>query len=83
VTYLAAWDDLHHTLFQLERIKNDEDKYNEIYYAAIANAQTLVDTIFEKVEGSQITVCGVRRDPHKGSAFVRQAARHSSSGDEA
>jgi hypothetical protein len=81
ITYLAAWDDLHHTLFQLERVKNDEDKFNQLYYQAVGDAQRLVEIVFEKPPEGTITVCGVKRDPHKGSAFT-QHARDASSGDE-
>lgn len=62
VAYLTAWDELNHTLFQLERTNKNDDKYMELYYEAVTDAQNLVDLLFVCPGSEKITVSGVRRD---------------------
>ena len=62
VAYLSAWDELNHTLFQLERTNKTSDKYMELYYEAVSDAQNLVDLLFVCDDGPKVTVSGVRRE---------------------
>ena len=65
VAYLSAWDELNHTLFQLERTNKSDDKYMELYYEAVSDAQHLVDLLFICEDAPKITVSGVKREKHR------------------
>ena len=75
VPFIAAWDELHHSLFVLERTSKDSDQYDEVKFACIADAQTLVDLLFvcdssgKKKNKAKITVISVRRDK-RGQNFT-------------
>jgi hypothetical protein len=63
-TFLAAWDELNHTLFQLERTNKDDPKWQEIYYQAINDGQRLVDLLFISQTKERVIVVGVSREYH-------------------
>lgn len=77
VPFIAAWDELHHSLFVLERTEKDSEQFDEVKFACIADAQTLVDLLFvcdskgKKKNKSKITVISVRRDK-RGQNFRLQ-----------
>jgi hypothetical protein len=66
-TYLTAWDELNHTLFQLERTPESEARFNERFYEAIADAQRLVDLLFVDLNDKGIIVTSVIRDRRQRS----------------
>ena len=69
VPYVAAWDELHHSLFLLERANKRYDDIELLEYNVIADAQTLIDKIFICDKTNKITVIGVKRDK-KGSDYL-------------
>jgi hypothetical protein len=60
--YLAAWDELNHTLFQLERARKGDDRAGELSDEAIADAQRLVDLLFVSPDEGRVVVTGVVRE---------------------
>ncbi|OHT07251.1 hypothetical protein TRFO_24659 [Tritrichomonas foetus] len=68
VPYVAAWDELHHSLFVLERTNKDNDQYEDMKFTCITDAQTLIDLIFVCENSRKITVVGVKRDK-RGNDF--------------
>jgi hypothetical protein len=75
VTYLGAWDELHHALFRLEKLRRDEDNYREVYFDAIGEAQKLVDLILVSPNSPHITVCSVSRQPC-GNTGIPKPVQH-------
>ncbi|OHS99077.1 hypothetical protein TRFO_08653 [Tritrichomonas foetus] len=62
VPFIAAWDELHHSLFILERTKKTSEEYEEMNYNVISDAQNFIDKIFICEGSKKITVIGVKRD---------------------
>lgn len=71
VPFLAAWDELHHSLFVLERTEEGTDQYDEVKYTCVADAQTLIDLLF--IAGKKITVIDVSRVPKGRNEHLHQA----------
>jgi hypothetical protein len=63
-TYLAAWDELNHRLFQLERTPKDQPKWKDIYFEAVNDGQRLIDLLFVAQPGERVIVVGVAREYH-------------------
>jgi hypothetical protein len=72
-TYLATWDQLNHTLFQLERTSKEDVKWQEIYYEAVNDGQRLIDLLFTSQPGERATVVGVSREDHNKKDSVSDA----------
>ena len=71
VPYISAWDELHHSLFVLERTSKDSEQYDEVKYTCVADAQTLIDTLFICDNSKKITVSGVKRDKKGNDIHLR------------
>ena len=73
-TYLAAWDELNHRLFILERTPKGLDKWKDLYYEAIKDGQRLIDLFFVAQPGEKVTVVGVTREYHDKRDFGRDVS---------
>jgi hypothetical protein len=74
--YLAAWDELNHTLFQLERTRKGDDRAGELSDIAIGDAQRLADLLVPSDQGRLVVTGVVRERKSKGgvrSEIVRES----------
>jgi hypothetical protein len=61
--FIAAWDELNHTLFRCERMAEGEREKEK--YRTIEDAQRLVDLLFVHAEGERLAVEGVVREKRR------------------
>jgi hypothetical protein len=66
-TFLAAWDELHRTLFRIGVTQESDERFGELTCKAIADGQRLVDLLFSRPDERRVVVTGVTRDYIQGS----------------
>jgi hypothetical protein len=68
--YLIAWDELHHTMFRIERTPKTDEQVGELVYESITDAQRLVDLLFVLPDERRVVVTGVTREYTHGSHII-------------